>query len=425
MRGGGLCAAGIRGPVWRANSNPYAKKRFACPRAMHVFMILLFWTAIALMAYIFIGYPLALAARGALRPRPWLQHAIEPNVSIVMAAHNEAASIEAKILNLLSLDYPAGRVEVLVGSDGSTDTTAEQLLAMSDPRIKIFVFPERRGKPFILNTLIPEARGDIILLADVRQKFDSSVLRALTKSFADPNVGAASGELVLTPNGSGTAAADGSGMYWRYEKFVRDREGLIDSTVGATGAIYAIRKSLFEPIPEDTILDDVLIPLRIARRGYRVVFDRQARAYDAVAATGAQEFARKVRTLAGNFQLFAREHWLLNPIRNRLWWQTISHKVLRLLIPLIQLIILATNTALASTYTFYRFTLICQILFYVSAISGCVLPRDWKRPHVVTLPYFICLLSWATVLGFLRSLTAQQTVTWERTAGPFAAGAPN
>src|SRR6266550_4299450 len=378
-------------------------------------MTLLFWASLSAIVYMFIGYPLALAAWSAIRPRRWQQQPCEPTVSIVISAYNEAASIAAKIQSLLSLDYPAERVEILVGSDGSTDGTAEQLLTVPDARVHAFIFPQRRGKPVVLNTLVPKARGEIVLLSDVRQKFDSRVLRLLVQSFADPQVGAVSAEVILTRREDGTAVSAGSGFYWRYETFIRSRESLIDSCIAVTGPIYAIRKVLFEPIADDTIVDDVLIPLRIARRGYRVVIDPEARAYDAPYAVAGQEFTRKVRTLAGNFQLFARERWLFNPFRNRLWWQTMSHKALRLLIAPLQLTLLAANVTLfGAPSLLYKITMLAQTLFYAGAVAGWLLPRDWKKPFVVTFPYFFCLLSWASVLAFLRSITGRQPVTWQK-----------
>jgi biofilm PGA synthesis N-glycosyltransferase PgaC len=377
-------------------------------------ILLLFWASLGAIAYMFIGYPLALGLWSAVRPRRWRQQPCEPTISIVISAYNEAASIVPKIRNLLSLDYPAERVEILIGSDGSTDSTAEQLLTVSDERVRAFIFPLRRGKPAVLNTLIPKARGEIIVLSDVRQKFDSRVLRALVQSFADPQVGAVSAEVILTRTGVGTAVSEGSGFYWRYETFVRSRECLVDSSIAVTGPIYAIRATLFEPIPADTILDDVLIPLRIARRGFRVVIDPEARAYDAPYTTAGEEFTRKVRTLAGNFQLFARERWLFNPFRNRLWWQTMSHKALRLLIAPLQVTLTVANVALLDASPLYKITMLAQVLFYAGAIAGWVLPRDWKKPFIVTFPYFFCLLSWATVLAFLRSITGRQPVTWQK-----------
>jgi cellulose synthase/poly-beta-1,6-N-acetylglucosamine synthase-like glycosyltransferase len=378
--------------------------------------VLLFWTSIALLSYALIGYPVIVAAWATLRPRQCRREPVEPSVSVVIAAHNEVASIGRKIANLLKLDYPPDRLEILLGSDGSTDGTLERLRAVSEQHIRIFVLPERQGKPAVLNRLVPKARGEIVVLADVRQEFDPQVLRALVQPFADPQVGAVSGELMLTRDSSCSAVGEGVGVYWRYEKFIRSGESRIDSTVGATGAIYAIRRTLFEPIPEDTILDDVLIPLRIARRGYRVLFEPAARVCDLLPATAREEFTRKVRTLAGNFQLLSREKWLLSPAHNRLWWQTISHKVLRLFLPVLQIAALAANVALAGTSVFYQLALLGQFLFYAGAIAGCLLQRTRKKFWPATVPYTFCLLSWATVVGFLRCISRRQAVTWQKAA---------
>ena len=380
---------------------------------------LMFWTSVAIVAYVFVGYPIALTAWGALRPRPWQKEPLEPSISIVMAAHNETAWLTSKIRNLLSLDYPQGRIDILIGSDGSTDGTAEQLLAITDPPVRVFIFPERKGKPSVLNALVPKAHGEIVVLSDVRQTFDRQVLRWLSQSFADPNVGAVSGELIMTRGGTLTAVAEGSGFYWRYEKFVRSRECIIDSTL-VSGAIYAIRKALFEPIPEDTLVDDLLIALRISHRGYRVVFERDAHAYEGSPDTSAPEFTRKVRTLAGVFQLFARERWLLIQQRNRLWWQTTSHKALRMLVAPLQCVALSGNLALARESTFSRITLLAQLFFYAAAIAGWLLPQSWKKPLAITFPYIFCLLSWATVIAFVRWIRGRQTVTWDKASSSFA-----
>jgi len=374
---------------------------------------ILFWASIGLVAYVFVGYPAALAVWSALRPRRWRQEACEPTISIVISAYNEAGSILEKIRDLLSLDYPGDRVEILVGSDGSNDGTAEKLLTVSDERVRVFIFPQRQGKPSVLNTLVPKTVGEIVVLSDVRQKFQPGVLRAFARSFADPEVGAVSGEVILTTEG-GTVVSEGSGFYWRYETFIRSRECMIDSTIGTTGPIYAIRKTLYESIPADTIVDDILIPQRIARRGYRVIIEPEARAFDSAYSTAGQEFTRKVRTLAGNFQLFARERWLFNPFRNRLWWQTMSHKALRLLVAPLQIVLVVSNLLLLNTLPLYKITMLGQMLFYAGAIVGCVLPRNWKKPFVITFPFFFCLLSAATVLAFVRSITGRQPVTWQK-----------
>jgi len=222
-----------------------------------------------------------------------------------------------------------------------------------------------------------------------------------------------------------TATGDGVGFYWRYEKFMRRHESRRDSTVGATGAIYAIRRALFEPIPPDTVLDDVLIPMRIVRRGYRVLFDATARAIDAPSATPRQEFIRKTRTIAGTFQLFVRERWLLNPFRNRIWFETMSHKGLRLAGPLLQAVLLACSIGLRHV-PLYSLALLGQCAFYGAAIAGWALghraPSPESRassgeprvPSFLAVPYAICLMNWSTIAGFMRFIAGRQHATWEQ-----------
>jgi biofilm PGA synthesis N-glycosyltransferase PgaC len=252
-----------------------------------------------------------------------------------------------------------------------------------------------------------------VVFADARQRFDRRALRALVSSFADPSVGAVSGELMLTADPDAAAACHGTCFYWRYEKHIRSRESRVDSTIGATGAIYAIRRDLFEPIPLDTILDDLLIPLRIVRRGYRVLFEPEARAYDRTPATGREELSRKTRTIAGTFQVFARERWLLNPIRNRLWFQTVSHKGLRLILPALHLTLFVANLAVLDRWP-YPWILSAQLTFYAATLLGCTTVFGRRRPLLVSVPHTMCLLCWATLVGFARALAHRQPVTWER-----------
>jgi cellulose synthase/poly-beta-1,6-N-acetylglucosamine synthase-like glycosyltransferase len=269
----------------------------------------------------------------------------------------------------------------------------------------------------MLNDLVRRVRGDIVLFADARQRFDPGTLRAIVANFADPIVGAVSGELIMKPEAGTAVAGHGAALYWRYEKFIRSAESRADSTIGATGAIYAVRRSLVESIPDDTLLDDVLIPLRIARRGYRVLFEPAARAFDCASATARQEFARKARTIAGNFQLFSRERWLFDPRQNRLWFETISHKALRLMLPVLHVALLGANVA-AAAIPLYEWLLAGQILFYAAAMCGCIQRQGHRRFVGFTVPYTLCLLCWATMVGFYRFATNGQPITWERPAVP-------
>jgi cellulose synthase/poly-beta-1,6-N-acetylglucosamine synthase-like glycosyltransferase len=378
-----------------------------------------FWGSAILLAYVYFGYPLLAAVRAHFTRRPRLRAPVEPFVSIVVIANNEEERMGARIENLLALDYPADRREIVIASDGSTDATVARARLYEAQGVSVRSFASRRGKSAVLNMVVPFLRGEVVLFADARQRFDAGALRALVENFADPAVGAVSGELVITTSDRTAAAGRGSAVYWRYEKFIRSTEGRADSTIGATGAIYAIRRALFEPIPDDTILDDVLIPLRIVRKGYRVLFEPRARAYDSASATAQHEFVRKARTIAGTFQLFSRELWLLNPRRNRLWLETMSHKALRLALPALHATLFVASAALVATSGwFYQAAFAAQVMFYGAALVGSTQGCNPRPSFVVTVPWAICLLCWATVVGFLRFLTNRQQATWERIAAP-------
>jgi len=373
----------------------------------------LFWISVLLIGYAYVGYPLLILAWAALRPRRPAAGGDLPSVSVVIVAHDEGARIAARIENLLASRYPMDRVEIVVGSDGSTDDTAARARAFTADGVRVVEFQQRRGKAAALDDLLPLCRGEIVVLADARQRFEATALEALVRPFGDPAVGAVGGALILTDPPAATTVGRGMGLYWRCETAIRASESRVDSTIGASGAIYAIRRALFEPIPVDTILADVLIPMRIARRGYRVVFESGARACDRPAEIPGQEFVRKVRTIAGNFQLFAREPWLLDPRRNRLWLQTVSHKGLRLLGPVLLATILGSSLRLADR-PLYAGALLAQGAFYAAALGGA-LAGAGRRGRLLAAPYTVCLLNWATAVAFLRALTGRQRVTWERT----------
>jgi cellulose synthase/poly-beta-1,6-N-acetylglucosamine synthase-like glycosyltransferase len=376
--------------------------------------VIIFWCAIAFLAYTHAGYPLLIWARSRLRPRSSAvpaEAASLPTVSILVVAYNEGARIEGRLENLLTLDYPRDRLEIILASDGSTDDTVMRVQRFQGDGFRLVARSHRRGKTSALNELIPQARGDIVLLADARQRFAPDALRHLVRHFSDPGVGAVSGELIIVNGKDGPAVGEGVGFYWRYEKFIRRSESLVDSTVGVTGAIYALRRDLFEAVPDDTLLDDVLIPMRIVRRGYRVLFEPAALAWDHSAPTAEAEFARKVRTLAGNFQLFARAPWLLNPRANRIWLQACSHKACRLLSPFWLAAALGANLLLVQE-PLYALALAGQLALYGAAACGHLLRNHRGRNRLLGVPYAFCLLNWAVVVGLLRYMNGRQRVTW-------------
>jgi cellulose synthase/poly-beta-1,6-N-acetylglucosamine synthase-like glycosyltransferase len=328
---------------------------------------------------------------------------------VVIAAHNEAPLIEARLANLLSSDYPKDRLDILLGLDGCTDDTADCARAQGAAAVSVIEFDARRGKPSILNALVPLSTGEVVVFGDARQRYSTKAIGALVAPFSDPSVGAVTGDLLLT-EGDGRPLERGLGLYWRCEKSIRRNESRVGSVVGVTGAIYAIRRELFEALPPDTILDDVLVPMRIARRGYRVVFEPRARAYDGAPSSLSGEFARKVRTISGNFQLFARETWLLGP-GNPLLLQTVSHKALRLLTPALLLLAFVSNLFLLDRPLF-QLLLLAQFAFYLVASFGHAL-RHVKIPGLA-VPYVVCMLASATTMAFFRHLAGQQKVTWSK-----------
>jgi cellulose synthase/poly-beta-1,6-N-acetylglucosamine synthase-like glycosyltransferase len=335
-----------------------------------------FWASILLVAYVYVGYPLLLAVWSAaagrsVRKRIAADTGEWPSISIVVAAHNEGARLRQRVVNLLAQVYP--RVpEIVVVSDGSTDSTRAALEGLDD-HVRLIELP-RGGKPAALNAGVAAASGDIVVFADARQRFAHDAVLQLVANLNDPEVGGVTGELILDSEGgtdqTHSTVGDGVGLYWRYEKWLRRHESRVRSTLGATGCIYALRRDLWRPLPPDTLLDDVLAPMRVVLAGKRIVFEEQARAYDRAAPDGAVESRRKTRTLAGNYQILVLEPRLLLPVLNPVWAQYVSHKIGRLLVPWALVAAFLSSAALAAQQWFYAVALILQLGFYALAALG-------------------------------------------------------
>jgi len=361
------------------------------------------WTAGGLVAYAYLGYPLVLwvLARVAGRPPVRRDPAQEPTVTIVIVAHDEERHLAAKLDDCLAQDYPPDRRDVLVVSDGSTDATDAIVRGYADRGVRLLRVPGPMGKPTGLVRAVAEARADVLVLCDARQRLDRGALRALAANFADPTVGAVSGELFIG-GAPGTATASGVGAYWRYEKFIRKQEAALDSVVGATGALYAVRRALFPRLDPRTVLDDVAVPMEVVRTGHRVVFEPEARAYD-TADSPEGEYRRKVRTLVGNFQLMALHPWMWNPAANRIWWQLVSHKLLRLVVPWALLAFLAGSLVLV-VETGARWAtalLAAQLAGYALGGAGWVAERRGWRARVLAVPCAFVLLNVAAAAALV------------------------
>ena len=337
-------------------------------------MIWIFWLAAALVAYTYVGYAGWLRLRMLWRSRPVMRGAITPTISVVMVVRNEEKIVESKLRNLLSLDYPADQLEIVVVSDGSTDDT-EQILQdyARHAQIQAVLNQLPNGKASGLNDALEVAQGELVVFTDARQQIEPSAVRLLAENFADPDVGCASGELMLGDPQNGESG-EGFGLYWRIEKRIREWESASGSVVGATGALYAARRELLTRVPAGTILDDVHLPMEIVRQGKRVIFDERARAWDTPDMGAEREFSRKVRTLSGNYQLVQFAPWLLgreNPIR----FEFVSHKLLRLAVPVALAALLVVAPLLKAP--FYKVIFLAQVIFY--ALSLVSLSRLAKR----------------------------------------------
>jgi cellulose synthase/poly-beta-1,6-N-acetylglucosamine synthase-like glycosyltransferase len=375
----------------------------------------LYWSSLGLIAYTYVGYPALINALARLRPRRPRTSTIEPTVTVVLAVHNEQQSIARKLDNLLALDYPEEKLQVVIVSDASTDETDAIVAGYQDrhPRRVVLVrLVEQAGKAAAINRGMLRARGEVVLFCDARQHVDEGALRALVPHFADPQVGAVSGELVLE-------GERGPGVYWRYEKLIRAAEGLWDSVVGATGALYGIRRHLYKELPAGTLLDDVYTPMQVVLQGYRVLFEPEAKVYDREAELEG-EFARKARTLAGNFQLVELMPQLLSPFKNRVLLQFVSHKLLRLLCPYALVTLLASNIVLVATgapgWPLYVFTLAGQLAGYGLAIKGAVAGEEAGR--LARVSHTFVVLNLAAVEGLRRFVSRELKWTTTRSNEP-------
>jgi cellulose synthase/poly-beta-1,6-N-acetylglucosamine synthase-like glycosyltransferase len=381
-------------------------------------LVLLFAMSLALITFAYAGYPLLLAIRARLAPKPVARAPFTPPLTIVVVGHNEAAGIAAKIRSCLELRYPPERLRLLVVSDGSTDGMADVVRAATaaDSRVRLLEFAERRGKAACLNDALAACADEFVLLTDVRQPLDPDAAACLLENFADATVGAAGGELVFRTDDA-TGFGEGMDAYWRYEKFIREKEGIVGSTVGVSGALYALRRALWRPIPPETILDDVMIPMNVVAQGRRVVFDSRAIAFDRPSPTPARERVRKVRTLAGNFQLVALRPDLLSPRRNPILFQFVCHKLLRLAVPLAMLLALACNALLAAGGgAFWRALLLAQVAGYAVAIAGLAAPALCRWLPVKLIATFVSLNAFV-VMGFVDFLRNREAHLWRTQRG--------
>lgn len=396
-------------------------------RGIHFNFAPVFWICLAEVIYTFVIYPVLLIViacghqmlrdvRYALRRsdgRAAKGNAALPSVTLVFAAHNEAAVIEEKMRNCSAIEYPAELFSIAVGCDACSDGTPAMARAAGLPKLRVEDYRTRTGKPGVLNRLIPEAAGEIVVLSDANTMLDPQAVMRLARHFRDPRVGCVCGELrFITREG----AVKAEGAYWRYEQILKFFESRLNMMVGANGGVFAIRRELFEPLPRFAIIDDFLVAMQIRSRGYQVRYDPQAVAYEETSADARQEFQRRLRIGAGAWHALGYTWRMLLPGAGLVSFSYWSHKVFRWLAPFALLGALVSALLLASN----PFYLLCAVTGL--GLIGAALYGHVREMHghslrgIVALPYYFLSMNLALMLGLFRFLSGSQTSIWRRTA---------
>jgi cellulose synthase/poly-beta-1,6-N-acetylglucosamine synthase-like glycosyltransferase len=381
----------------------------------------LFWAATAVVVYTYVGFPLLVMLRARIRPRPHRTADISPTVSVIIAAHDEAAAIGARVDNLLALDYPADAIEFVIASDGSTDGTVAEAGRRADARVRVLDLP-RVGKAAALNGAVAAATGEILVFSDANTAYAPDAVRRLVRSFADPEVGGVAGNQVYLPasaaDGGGdpaaaTAVGAGERSYWDFDRLVKEAESLGGSVISATGAIYAMRRELFRPVP-DGVTDDFVTSTRVVAQGRRLVFEPDAVALEPVAGSGRREYRRKVRIMTRGLRGVAVARELLDPRRHGFYsLQLLTHKVLRRLMAVPLLIIAVVSPFLWSDGPIYQLATVGQVGMYGLGAIGLTLgDRKAGRRPWFAIPAFFLLVNIASLHALSNLLTGRRIDRW-------------
>lgn len=377
----------------------------------------IYWLSLIVLVHTYVLYPAIIALAAKLRParaNTLVEQETWPSVSIVMSAFNEQNNIQAKLDNCLALDYPRDKLEIIIASDGSSDDTVAiaEKMATQHPFIKVLDNSGQKGKAYRINQAVSSARSEMLVFFDLRQSVSEQALKNLVRHFQNPDIGAVTGELQFLDSEGKPSPL---GAYWKYETFIRQNEAIFDSCIGVTGAIYAMRRHYFSPFSAETILDDVIVPMNAAiKHRSRVVYEKDAIAYDVPPTDLEKEQRRKTRTIAGNFQLLKLAPYLLNPFKNRLVFQFVSHKLLRLLGPWLIIAHLLSNFALAGDNWYYSFmftTIVAVLGLY--ALSKKV-PNKLSDSGLMKLVDAFFLLNYYAALGLIEYLTNDNIHTWKK-----------
>jgi glycosyltransferase involved in cell wall biosynthesis/cellulose synthase/poly-beta-1,6-N-acetylglucosamine synthase-like glycosyltransferase len=385
--------------------------------AIEIVAAVSFWICVGAIAYTYVGYPGVIwacaAAFGHRRPTPSAEAAALPRVSILIVGHNEEDSLADRLTNALALDYPADRFELVIASDGSTDRTAAIAASVRDSRLRVMDLPFRQGKAAVLNQVIPTLTSDIVVLSDANTAMEPAALRRMVRWFEDQRVGVVVGRLDLTDPSTGRNV---DSLYWKYETFLKRMDARLGALLGANGAVYALRRSLFTPMPAETLVDDLVLPLLIRlSSGCDVVYDEAVIAHEETPSDLRAEFKRRRRIGAGGFQGLSVLWPLLSPARGWIAFTFLSHKVMRWVCPFLLIGALGTNALLVDRPV-YLFALCVQVLFYLAAAAGAALPGSHPPLRLLRLTTMFASMHAALLAGFWQWAFGVRTGTWDRTA---------
>jgi cellulose synthase/poly-beta-1,6-N-acetylglucosamine synthase-like glycosyltransferase len=336
---------------------------------------------------------------------------IEPTVTFLITAYNEEKNIKQKLENTLSLDYPRDKLEIMVASDGSTDNTDKIVKEFSDRGAVLHRVEGRVGKTETQNQAVSAATGEIVIFSDATTTYRKDAIRKIVRNYNDPSIGAVSGRYEYV-NPTGAPVGLGTILFWKYENFVKSRQTRIKTITGCCGCIYSVRRSAYEPLPRD-IISDLVEPLKILEKGYRIAFEPEAVAHEVTEETVGEEFSMRVRVITRAMNGLAYVSSLLNPMKYPfVAFQLISHKVLRWLIPFFLAIIFVSNAFILDN-AFYRFVFLAQVVFYLSALFAWVMDKYGKKVRILFLPLYFCVVNLASVQAIFNLIKGRKMAVWE------------
>lgn len=379
-------------------------------------MLSIFWLCLGLIFYVYLGYPILITGLALIRRRCIDVAPIYPAVSLIVSAYNEEDVIAKKIENCLSLNYPENLLEIIVVDDGSTDGTLSAIREYANQhRVKVLHSPLREGKAAAMNRAAASARGEILVFSDARAIYKSDSLKILVRNFNDAEVGCVNGNRTLHKNKSPIFGAENS--YWSYEAYIKMKETRCGSTVSVSGAMLAIRASLFEPIPIDTILDDAYLAMRVLRQGFRVVYEPEAICFQSSAMSTRDEVKRRQRITAGRFQMVfdAARLWPWND--KLVIFELVSHKIMRLFLPFFSAGIFVSSAGLmlySDTPYIVEILFSTQLVFFLFALAGWISEKYGFHIGMLGIWYYIASGNLASFRGLIRYSKGMQTVLWEK-----------